>query len=239
MPIIKRSIYISVWLSCVLMMCPYGFAQQPQTFAAFKLLGQKTQCAVSRLAGDALSVGEVFVQDGAGELISDTEARAAYYCVKSLMQSAYAQSQHPLAIDYPNWQNFSTYPYRSKTHGNRYVNNYANAVAAEHYARYEHAGVFPVGSMLAKDSFVVDKNGQVIIGALALMEKMSDGHSPLYNNWRYTLVLPDGTVFSNVSGVPSASTAFCGQCHQTASDQDSLFFIPKKYRRPLNADPRP
>lgn len=203
---------------------------QDNPFADFKLLGETTDCTVARLAQGSQDKGKILIGEADGEMLSDAEAQLAYDCARPTLQAAYARSGIPAAVGYTAWTRFSAFPYRSATHGSRYVNNYANDIAVPYYGRYEKAGKLPAGSILAKDSFVVADNGQIIIGALALMEKMYAGYNPKYGDWRYSLILPDGTFVSSTGSVRSASVAFCGDCHQAAQNQDSLFFIPPQYR---------
>ena len=126
---------------------------------------------------------------------------------------------------------FRSAPYISKTHGTRFVNNYANDVAKA-YSKFEKAGVMPVGSVLAKNSFRVTPQGKVESGPLFLMEKMPAGFNAASGNWRYTLVMPDGKVIGTTNGNGSINVAFCAECHTgvTGEKTDSLFFLPTQYR---------
>ena len=87
--------------------------------------------------------------------ITAEEAGAAFRCLNPEMRVAYAKSGYPAAQDYDSWQLFSTVPYVAATHGGRRVHNYANPKAAPTYAKYEKATRAPVGSILAKSSFIV------------------------------------------------------------------------------------
>ena len=188
------------------------------SFADFKLLGEATEC---RVAPD---------ENGNYQDLSDFAIRAAYNCARPAMQEAYAKSGFQASKDYTHWANFSTSPYLSANHAYRYVNNYANDIAATGYGRYESMPALPVGSVLAKDSFYVDEQGRVMIGALYLMEKKPAGYNPRHNDWAYTMILPDGTVFASRGGVLSPSVKFCGDCHREVGVKDSLFFVPERYR---------
>jgi len=74
-------------------------------------------------------------------------------------------------------------PYRFSQHGNNYLNNYANETARD-YGKYESAGEMPAGALLAKDSFIVTRNGDIITGPFFLMEKMPEGWNPATGDWR-------------------------------------------------------
>ena len=69
--------------------------------------------------------------------------------------------------------------------------------------------------------------GDVLTGGLGLMEKMAPGFNPQSRDWRYTMVLSDGTIFGTTKGENAQRVEFCIECHQAAGDEnDHLFFIP-------------
>ena len=108
-------------------------------------------------------------------------------------------------------------------------NNYANGLANA-YGR-QGAGPMPEGAVLAKDSFTVTGQGDVFTGPLFLMEKMEPGFSPEGRDWRYTQIMPDGSLFGTTNGEGSDRMEFCVTCHATAGEPaDHLFFVPDKYR---------
>jgi hypothetical protein len=129
---------------------------------------------------------------------------------------------------YVGWTNFATSPYTSATHGGRYVNNYSNNNA---YGGYENAGTMAAGTVLAKDSFAVNKKGQVMVGPLFLMTKMEAGFNAGSGDWQYQMVMPNGTVFGTTNGTGSAKVQFCADCHNAVGEQDALWFLPEEYRR--------
>ena len=107
-------------------------------------------------------------------------------------------------------------------------NNYANS-EANAYGR-EGAGPMPEGAVLAKDSFTVTRQGDVFTGPLFLMEKMPPGFAPDSRDWRYTMIMPDGSLFGTSKGEGSDRVEFCASCHATAGDAaDHLFFVPEEY----------
>ena len=108
------------------------------------------------------------------------------------------------------------------------MQNYANTTANS-YGKYEDAGKLPVGSVVAKDSFVV-RAGKVSAGPLFVMEKMASGFNAASVNWRYSLVMPDGKAIGTTNGKGSKNVEFCYGCHATVEDTDSLFFLPEEYR---------
>ena len=164
--------------------------------------------------------------------LSDAEASTIYDRIRAASVAGYRLSGDRFAAAYVSWRRFNEAPYRSATHGRRFVNNYANEIAAA-YGKHEDAGTLPVGSVLAKDSFAVTARGDVFTGPLFLMEKMPAGFDPEALDWRYSMIMPDGSLFGVTKGPDSGKVAFCVACHKEAgSRRDHLFFVPEKYRRP-------
>lgn len=161
--------------------------------------------------------------------LSGEEAERLYGELKQEMARGYGISQLPGTASYLKWKRYNKMPYPSVSHGNRFVSNYANP-AARAYGRYEQAGRLPVGSLLAKDSVTVKKDGVAMPGALFLMEKMPAGFNYVSGDWRYTMVMPDGSIFGITNGEGSERVKFCISCHLAVEKQDHLFFMPEEYR---------
>jgi hypothetical protein len=186
--------------------------------------------------------------------VTPDELRAVYDCLTDHMRSAYGGgwqdhvnvavefNLRPLAVAYSNseldeaksfvdWKNFATAPYVSSTHGERFVVNHANRAAEAAYGKYEEIGSMPKGGIIAKPSFTISASGDAQLGPLFLMEKMSKGWHPASSDWRYTMVMEDGTVAGSTHGPNAEAVEFCVACHQPVSEtQDSLFFIPEEFR---------
>ncbi|MGI9507182.1 MAG: cytochrome P460 family protein [Geminicoccaceae bacterium] len=161
--------------------------------------------------------------------LSAEEAEAIYQRVAPDMADAYAVSQDPGARDYQRWRRFNNAPYTSATHGSRYVNNYGNGLA-QGYGRSGADLPLPEGAVLAKDSYAVTDDGDVFLGPLFLMEKMAPGFKPEARDWRYSMIMPDGSFFGMTGGDNEAKVQFCITCHETAGDEnDHLFFIPEEF----------
>jgi hypothetical protein len=119
----------------------------------------------------------------------------------------------------------------SATHGSRYVNNYPGPEAAEAYRQFEEIGAMPTGGRIAKDSFTVAPDGRVGVGPLFIMEKMAEGFNEGSADWRYAMIMPDGSLFGVTNGPGSQNVQFCAECHAiVADDQDSLYFLPEEFR---------
>jgi hypothetical protein len=186
--------------------------------------------------------------------VTDDELQAIYECLRDYMrsayddslqspadfakwgglralQTAYADSNLPEASDFPDWKNFATAPYPSATHGNRFVVNHVNEVGADAYGRYEEIGEMPVGGIVAKPSFSIAPDGEAQLGPLFLMEKMDEGFYEPSDDWKYTMVMPDGTVAGETQGRNAGQVEFCIGCHMAADEtQDSLLFLPEQLR---------
>lgn len=162
--------------------------------------------------------------------ISDDQAMALYARLKAEMVRNYRISGNQSAAKYQDWTRLNRAPYPSATHGRRLVNNYANH-KAQSYGRFENAGTLPVGAIIAKDSIAVTADGQTNPGPLFLMEKMPAGFSFVSGDWRYTMIMPDGSLFGTTNGEGSQKVKFCVPCHLAVEKQDHLFFPPKEYRR--------
>lgn len=191
--------------------------------------------AVSWLALTAMSTAppaaeeKHFTVEEPAEL-SREEAASIYADMIDDMAAAYALSRDPHAVNYPRWRRFNQTPYPSATHGSRYVNNYGNALARA-YRRPDNAGTLPEGAVLAKDSFAVTAAGNIFPGPLFLMEKMPPGFSPEARDWRYSMIMPDGSYFGITGGDNDEQVRFCITCHQAAGDEnDHLFFVPEAFR---------
>jgi cytochrome P460 len=163
--------------------------------------------------------------------LTANESLTIYQNIADEMAEGYAISQDPVTERFRKWRQYNMSPYKSATHGNRYVNNYANAIAADaEYGKMPSGGQMPVGSILAKDSFTVTADTAVFAGALFIMEKMPEGTKPAFGDWRYVMILPDGSYFGDSEGDDAEAVGFCHDCHKAKADNDFLFFVPKKYR---------
>jgi hypothetical protein len=182
------------------------------------------------LAQDSFAPDRHFPLDNPANL-DPGSAEQAYAEVADDMADRFASSGLPAAEAYRGWWRANRSPYLSKVHGNRYVNHYVNR-EARGYGTLEPGEAMPVGSIIAKDSVSVDANGTVLPAALALMEKMPEGFDPEARDWRYVLVLPDGSIFADSDGTNPGGTTFCVTCHKTAGDDaDHLFQIPENLAR--------
>jgi len=163
--------------------------------------------------------------------LSETEAEQAYQQISDEMAKAYSLSRDPVALNYPRWRRFNRVAYPSGTHGARFVNIYGNAFARPLYNQIEIGQAMPESTILAKDSFAVTDDGRAFAGPLFVMEKMAAGFDPEARDWRYSMIMPDGSYYGVTGGENANKVQFCITCHQTAGDEnDHLFFIAEDLR---------
>lgn len=161
--------------------------------------------------------------------LKPAEAQAVYDRLRKSMAGGYGLSGHPAAKAYQKWRRYNKTPYRSASHGQRYLNTYANAKGAA-YGRFEKAGRLPAGAVIAKDSFMVSDEGAISAGPLFLMEKMPEGFHYVSADWRYAMIMPDGSLFGETGGENAAAVEFCISCHLAAERYDHLHFMPGAVR---------
>ena len=185
----------------------------------------------------ALAQSEVAPQKPTGHFrierpagLTGADALTIYNRILDDMVAGYRLSGLPHVVEYRNWRRYNTVPFRSAQHGERFINTYGND-AAKDYRYFEAAGEMPPGAVLFKDSFAVTKRGDVFSGPLFTMEKMQPGFDLSSRDWRYTMIMPDGSLFGTTNGEGSARVEFCVTCHKLAGhENDHLFYIPEKYR---------
>jgi len=159
-----------------------------------------------------------------------SDAQAVYREISRLMAEGYALHEDPTAKNYQNWTKQNTTPYLSAGHGNRYLNNYGNEKSAS-YLDLEEGEFMPVGAILAKDSFTVTEEREIFAGALFVMEKLGAGSHPETGDWRYLMVLPDGSKIGDTTGSDPQAMAFCHDCHQQVEARDYVFGVPAKFEK--------
>ncbi|MFQ6024503.1 MAG: cytochrome P460 family protein, partial [Acidiferrobacterales bacterium] len=157
------------------------------------------------------------------------EAVEFYSIIADALKAGYQRSGHAVAEAYQGWKRYNTAPYLSLSHGNHYLNNYANPTAKA-YGAFEDAGTMPVGSIIAKDSFSVTVSRGIVLGPLFIAEKMPPGFNHVTGDWKYTEILPDGTLLGETNGEGSERVKYCIACHLAVEKQDHLYFVPREYR---------
>ena len=192
--------------------------------------------AVITLASVGMAQGTVDSSEGhltienPAQLIED-DIRSVYDKLLQRMTNGYGLADIEMAGRYNKWKRYNRSPYLSATHGNRYVNNYANGLARG-YGKLKSGERFAAGTIFAKDSFTVTKKGKVFAGALFVMEKLAKGAGPETADWRYVMIMPDGSLFGDSSGETAAQMQYCHDCHRQKAEQDFVFFVPPAFQVP-------
>ena len=179
------------------------------------------------LAQESAETAHVAVENPAE--LSQDEANAIYDTLKQKLDELYAPAQLNPIKDYQSWKRYNSAPYISATHGQRFVNNYVNEIGKD-YGKLKDNEKYPVGTVLAKDSITVTDTGQTFPGAMFVMEKLAAGTSPETADWRYVMVIPDGSIFGDTIGDEPELVEYCHACHTAEADRDYIFYIPKDYR---------
>lgn len=154
--------------------------------------------------------------DTAAEM-TEHQITAFYDCMQSVMIEGYTTGDNDVARAYRDWTVTSTRPAVAGAHGSRFLQTFANDVAADDYLTFASEGVdMPAGSVLAKESFSL-KDGAGVVGPLFIMTKLGDGDSPETGDWAYSAVTPAGAMM----GVSQSS---CHDCHVAWEGQDMLAY---------------
>lgn len=142
-----------------------------------------------------------------------------YDCLKDNLAKGYGKAGHEIGANFRSWnltQNGIGPAFAG--HGDRFLLTYANDIAFNDYVKYRDEGGFsmPVGSVLAKESWKVNKEGKPQRGPLLIMTKLKAGEADEFGNWLYSGVSPgSGKEFK-------VSQKFCHDCHGVFEDQDAL-----------------
>ena len=175
-------------------------------------------------AGIALAASSVHAQECQTDMdawdLDDAQVMALYDCIKDQMAEAYGKSDNPVASEFRSWNATATRPAVAGPHGERFLQTFANDIAAEEYLKFAEEGVeMPVGSVLAKESFSLhtkgDKKGQPRVGPLFIMTKVAPGEADETDGWVYAGVQPNGKELK-------FKQSFCHDCHAAFEGQDAL-----------------
>jgi hypothetical protein len=181
---------------------------------------------------EALQPEHHFSIDRPGTL-SKEDATVIYDTIADDMARRYGISGENGARNYRKWRRYNDAPFLSAAHGSRFVNIYANPVAAKAgYGDMKPGTKMPAGAIIAKDSFTFTDDHALFNGALFVMEKLPKDASPATADWRYQMILPDGSVFADSTGDNTETAKFCHTCHDMVAEFDYLFSVPEDYRLP-------
>lgn len=145
------------------------------------------------------------------------QVAALYDCIKDAMALQYGAEGDAVGSVYRDWQVSSTRPAVAGPHGERFLQTFANDLAAPQYLKFaEEFDAMPVGSVLAKESFAV-RDGVARVGPLFVMSKLEEGGAPDAGDWHYDAVQPNGKPMG-------ISQKFCADCHLNWDHRDSVAY---------------
>lgn len=165
-------------------------------------------------AQDCVNVGVESAFD-----LEEDQVVALYECLGDKMLEGYTKGDNEVAASFRGWAATSTRPAVAGPHGNRFLNTFANDIAAEQYLKFEDEGVvMPVGSVLAKESISISKKKKTARpGPLFIMTKLAAGGAPETADWLYSGVQPNGKPMK-------FKQSFCHNCHAGWEDSDYLAY---------------
>jgi hypothetical protein len=123
-----------------------------------------------------------------------------------------------VGADWKTYHKESTQPFKSKTHGGRWVEVYANDLA---HGVYGTDGAFPEGAILVKTS-LEDEGGKpgTTPGPIFVMRKQAPGYLPDHDDWYYAIhwEKPTEAQLAKLKGPiywrgKSTKVAYCYDCH--------------------------
>ena len=193
----------------------------------------KTQARLAGLAASFALAGTIaYGASDAGQCsiegdpydLDDAGVSALYDCIEAAMAEGYGREGDEIGSAFRGWAVTSTRPALAGPHGERFLQTFANDVAAEQYLKFETEGVeMPEGSILAKESFRVGDDGVAKVGPLFIMTKVGEGESPDTNDWIYSALLPNGKPMG-------IQQSFCSACHAGWAEQDDLAYPVEEVR---------
>lgn len=156
--------------------------------------------------------------------LTDAQVVELYECIKGELREGYSSQGDERATAYQSWGAAATVPGGVGNHGSRFLTTFVNDTGYLEYVRFKDEGVkMPVGTVIAKESFNVNKKGKVKRGPLFFMEKVAAGEADEFGNWVYSALQPKGKVMK-------IKQSFCHNCHTNFEDQDSLGYPEEDYR---------
>ncbi len=173
------------------------------------------------------------------DALPPAKAKDIYQAARKALAYGFAHHRMPLPKNHPGWRRYNATPYLSDTHGNRYVNNYANSKAAKAgYGELTADRRMQPGTVAVKDSYTVTDKGEVFPDALLYMQKLAPGRSLATGDWHFVQILPHGSYIGDIINDNPENVAFCFACHKVMAEVDYLFFLPRNNSKTSSPAPR-
>lgn len=156
--------------------------------------------------------------------VSDAEVDRIYEAARASLIAGYQDGSNEIAAAYPAWEAGSTAPRKPGVHSARYMMTYVNSVGFDTYVEYANADTeMPIGSVIAKESFLLKGAGTFRPSPLFTMEKVAISEAPETDGWIY------GRVNSKGRQMPTGQK-FCHACHVAYTGQDALGYPARDVR---------
>lgn len=160
----------------------------------------------------------------AADELSAEEIDALYDCVKASLRDGYKSGDNPIAAAYTDWGATATRPAAPGFHGERFLMTFVNETGFAEYVKFADEGVeMPVGTLIAKESFKLNKENVAKGGPLFTMEKVAAGTADEFDNWVYGGVQPNGKAMK-------FKQSFCHDCHVGFEGRDNLGYPVEEVR---------
>ncbi len=154
--------------------------------------------------------------DTAADDLEAEQIDALYDCIKGALLDGYRSGDNEVAKEYRDWGAAATAPRAPGPHGDRFLMTFVNAVGFDEYVKFAEEDVrMPQGTVIAKESFKLNKENKVRRGPLFIMTKAGDGEVPDTDDWVYWGVQPNGKPMR-------FKQSFCHDCHGAFEGRDAL-----------------
>jgi len=156
------------------------------------------------------------VSDKPADDLEAADIDVLYDCIKDQLLEGYQSGDDEVAQEYRNWQAASVAPRAPGPHGERFLMTFVNEVGYAEYVKFAEEGAkMPEGTVIAKESFKLNKENKVTRGPLFIMTKVGEGEVAETADWVYAGVQPNGKPMK-------FKQSFCHDCHGAFEDQDAL-----------------
>ena len=138
-----------------------------------------------------------------------------YECLRPKLVKGYQKKGNKIAAAYTDWKAASSTPQAPGMHSGQYLMTYVNDIGFDQYTKYlGDSTAMPVGTVIAKEAFSLNKKGKAKNGPLLFMEKVGLDAAPDTGGWKYTGIKPNG------KRLKVDAKGFCHACHQAWPHQD-------------------
>jgi len=137
----------------------------------------------------------------------------------------YKRGDNDIAAAYTSWNAASTAPEKTgDIHSGRYMMTFVNAAGYDEYVAFKSIDAnMPLGTVIAKETFMLKRAGKFRPSPLFTMEKVGLEKAPDTDGWYY------GRVNAKGRNMPTGQK-FCHSCHAGFKSQDFLGYPAREVR---------